>query len=172
MFGRAKNLDKTVATYAGVAIHLSAKTADDLKKEFGYSEEKSTVIMLQILTFCIINLMRTFAKQGVSVDKGRAAIESILLEAAKMLSPDKGSVQETHRALIETTGEWIKTYGKLPLGEKLSTQTGTLIWEYGKLIVSTVGKNSNDIQSILLASSRVVNVNNALDTTMLIKALK
>ncbi len=171
MFGKRKNLNKEATTYAGVALHLSAKTADDLKKEIGYTEEDSTIIMLQVLTFCILNLMRTFAQQGVSVDKGREAIELILLESAKTFAPDPAKVQDTYLTLNQTVNEWIKTYGKLPLGEKFGTQAGTLIWEYSKLMASTIGKDK-DLPVIMTFASRVVNVNNAIETNSLVKALK
>lgn len=171
MFGTKKNLNKEASTYAGVALHLSAKTADDLKKEVGYTEEDSTIIMLQVLTFCILNLMRTFAQQGVSVQKGRETIELILLEAAKTFAPDPTKVQDTYLTLNQTVNEWTKTYGKLPLGEKFGTQAGTLIWEYSKLMASTVGKDK-DITVMMAFASRVVNVNDALETNNLVKALR
>lgn len=171
MFGTKKNLNKEASTYAGVALHLSAKTADDLKKEVGYTEEDSTIIMLQVLTFCILNLMRTFAQQGVSVQKGREAIELILLEAAKTFAPDPNKVQDTYLTLNQTVNEWIKTYGKLPLGEKFGTQAGTLIWEYSKLMALTVGKDKG-LPVMMTFASRIVNVNNALETNNLIKSLK
>lgn len=171
MFGTKKNLHKEASTYAGVALHLSAKTADDLKKEVGYTEQDSTVIMLQVLTFCILNLMRTFAQQGVSIEKGREAIEIILLEAAKTFAPEPSKVQDTYTTLNQTVNEWIKTYGKLPLGDKFGTQAGTLIWEYSKLMASTVDKDK-DLPVMMTFASRVVNVNNALETSNLIKALR
>ncbi len=173
MFGKGKKLDKATAVYAGVALHLSAKTADELKKELGYTEEDSTVIMLQIITFCILNLMRVFARQNVSVDKGRNAIELILRDVAKSLAPDQASVDSVYRTINQTTEEWIRTYARLPLGEKMSTQAGTLIWEYSKLIMSTAGKNpASDPHSTLLVSSRIVNANNAIETNDLIAALR
>lgn len=171
MFGTKKNLNKEATTYAGVALYLTAKTADDLKKEIGYTEEESTVIMVQVLTFCIINLMRTFAQQGISIEKGRKAIEIILLEAAKTFAPEPSKVQDTYATLNQTVNEWIKTYGKLPLGEKLGTQAGTLIWEYSKLMASTIGKDK-DLPVMMTFASRIVNVNNALETNNLIKSLK
>lgn len=171
MFGTRKNLNKEAHTYAGVALHLSAKTADDLKKEMGYAEEDSTIVMLQVLTFCILNLMRTFAQQGVSVDKGREAIELILLDAAKTFAPDPAKVQDTYLTINHTVNEWIESYGKLPLGEKFGTQAGTLIWEYSKLMASTIGKDK-DLPVIMTFASRVVNVNNAIETNNLVKALK
>jgi hypothetical protein len=173
MFGKSKKLDKAVTIYAGVSLHLSAKTADELKKELGYSEEDSTIIMLQIITFCILNLMRTFATQGVSVDKGRNAIAQILKEVAKTLAPNTNDIESTYRAINQTTEEWIKTYARLPLGEKMSSQAGTLTWEYSKLIVSTAGKNPlTELSSTLLVSSRIVNVNDALETQELIASLR
>ncbi len=171
MFRTKKNLNKEASTYAGVALHLSAKTADDLKKEVGYTEEDSTIIMLQILTFCILNLMRTFAQQGIPVQRGREAIELILLEAAKTFAPDPTKVQDTYLTLNQTVNEWIETYGKLPLGERLGTQAGTLIWEYSKLMALTVGKDK-DLPVMMTFASRTVNVNNALETNNLIKSLK
>lgn len=173
MFGKSSKLNKSVTTYAGVSLYLSAKTADELKKELGYSEEESTMIMLQIITFCILNLMRVFAAQGVSVDKGRDAIERILKEVAKSLAPNSATAEDAYRALNQTTEEWIKTYARLPLGEKMSSQAGTLVWEYSKLIVSTAGKNpSTELNSILSVSSRIVNVNSAIETKALVSVLK
>jgi hypothetical protein len=173
MFGKSNKLSKSTTIYAGVSLHLSAKTADELRKELNYSEEESTIIMLQIVTFCILNLMRAFATQGVSVNKGRDAIERILREVAKSLAPSPTTIEDTYHAINQTTEEWIKTYAKLPLGEKMSSQADTLIWEYSKLIVSTAGKNpSTELNSMLLVSSRIVNVNNAIDTKALISVLK
>lgn len=171
MFGVKKNLNKEAFIYAGVALHLSAKTADDLKKEMSYTEQDSTVIMLQVLTFCILNLMRTFAQNGISIEKGRETIEIILLEAAKTFAPEPSKVQDTYLTLNQTVNEWIKIYGKLPLGEKLGTQAGTLIWEYSKLMASTIGKEK-DLPVMMTFASRIVNVNNALETNNLIKALR
>lgn len=173
MFGKGRKLDRAVAVYAGVALHLSAKTADELKKELGYTEEESTIIMVQIITFCILNLMRVFAQHGVTVDKGRNSIDLILRCVAKSLAPDEASVNGVYRTINQTSEEWIKTYARLPLGEKMSSQAGTLIWEYSKLIVSTAGKNpSTNLNDILLVSSRIVNANNAIETKDLIIALK
>jgi hypothetical protein len=171
MFGTKKNLNKESTIYAGIALHLSAKTADDLRKEVGYTEEDSTVIMLQVLTFCILNLMRTFAQQGVSVEKGREAIELILHEAAKTFAPDPTKVQDTYLTLNQTVNDWIQTYGKLPLGEKFGTEAGTLIWEYSKLMALTANKDK-DVSVMMTFASRIVNVNNALETSNLVKALK
>ncbi len=173
MFGKGRKQNKSASTYAGIALYLSAKTADELKRDLKHSEEESTVIMLQIITFCILNLMRTFATQGVSIDQGRDAIEKILKEVAKSLAPSPTDIEETYRTLNQTTGEWIKTYARLPLGEKMSNQTGTLIWEYSKLIVSTAGKNpSTNLNDILLVSSRIVNVNSAIETKELVSSFK
>jgi hypothetical protein len=171
MFGTKKNLNKEASVYAGVALHLSAKTADELKKELGYTEQDSTVVMLQVLTFCIINLMRTFAQKGISIEKGREPIEIILHEAAKTFTPEPNKAEDTYATLNQTANEWIKTYGKLPLGDKSGAQAGTLIWEYSKLMASTVGKDK-DLPVMMTFASRIVNVNNALETNNLIKALK
>lgn len=173
MFSRGKKVNKEANTYAGVILHLSAKTADELKKELAYSEETSTVMMVQTITFCIINLMHTFGREGISVERGREAIELILREVAKMLAPNQNEIEETYRTLNTTVHGWIKDYARLPPGEKLSNQAGTLIWEYGKLMTSTAGKDpESDIHTVLLVGARAVNVNNALETNGLVKALK
>jgi hypothetical protein len=171
MFGTKKNLSKEATMYAAIAMHLSAKTSDDLKAEIGYTEEDSKIITLQVLTFCIINLIHLFANRNIPVNKGREAIEIILLEAAKPFAPDPTKVQDTYLTLNKIVNEWIETYGKLPLGEKLGTQAGTLIWEYSKLMASTAGKD-NDVAVMMTFASRVVNVNNALETDNLVKALR
>lgn len=171
MFGTKRNLNKEATTYAAVAMHLSVKTADELKQEMGYTEEDSKIITLQVLTFCIINLIHLFADKGVLVEKGRKAIELIMMEVAKPFTPNPTKAQDTYLSLSKIVNDWIEAYGKLPLGEKHGTQAGTLIWEYGKLMASTIGKDK-DLPVMMTFASRVVNVNNALETNNLIKSLK
>lgn len=176
MFRKKPNLEEELKKYTAVLIHLSIKQAEELEKEYGLRGNEFNDVSMQIIGFCIINLMRTFRANGISPEKSRTAVDSILQNIALVLADANNDDQEAvYRNVNKTIGGLVSEYGKLPLknddpgkGEK-----GTLLWEYGKFMTFTIRKDpSSDVIVIMKCISLITNVNKVLVTDHIIKALK
>lgn len=176
MFRKKPNLEEELKKYTAILIHLSIKQSEELEKEYGLRENEFNDVSMQIIGFCIINLMRTFQANGIPSEKGRAAVDSILQNIALALADaNNGSQEAVYRNVNKTIGGLVSNYGKLPLknDDPNKGEKGTLLWEYGKYMTFTMRKDpSSDVLVIMKCISLITNINKALETNNIIKALK
>ena len=165
------NVDDEITVYSEVLLHLSASGAEEVRKTHNGTEAQSTTVMVQLIGFCIINLIREFNSEGISTDKGQDIIKSILKNVSDNLAPTHQQ-SEAFDVLRREVGQLVKDYGKLPLKHTNSDrQGGTLLWEYGKLVAETVGKES-DLMATMDSVGVITSVSKAVNTGRLTKTLQ
>ena len=181
--GKNKNTSNSTSTesrnepeaYAYTLSFLSAKVSDDLQKQIGFNDEQATEVMGLVVAFCLLMLMKRFSASGVASYKGRSTIELVTGDIFKHLSD--GDTDDTHRdAFGSHIIGIVKKYGDLPLSKKDGSKGlgGTLMWEYSKLMLQTMGKDPRtEIEGMMFVTSRLSNANKALEenTTKLVKSL-
>ena len=61
IFKKKPTMAEELNTYTMVLLQLSAKSAEELRAKYKFSEENSTLVMIQIIGFSLINLINAFA---------------------------------------------------------------------------------------------------------------
>lgn len=131
-----------VTDYAKALLVTSAAVADKLQREQRLTDSQSTSVMIEVMGFCIIMLMYRFTASHIPKPKGTEVVDDILKGVAKLQSDSKDQEQQAYVGLGQEIGVLVHKYGSMPLGtdNDKAGLGGTLMWEYGKLMTETAGK--------------------------------
>ena len=174
IFKKKPTMTDELNTYTMVLLQLSAKGAEELKAKYKFSEENSTLVMIQIIGFSLINLMRQFAASKVDPSIFRKCVSSITEGMVNIMVDDANNRPVALSFFQDEIQKLVSTYGKLPLknSDPSKGESGTLLWEYGKLVSETATGKEKDLMSTMECISVVTSVQNAVKTDKLLKAVK
>lgn len=155
--------------YAGTLLYMSAASAEKLRQSNNLTDDQGSQLMMQIIGFCLIVFARQANDSSVPSQKTKAFMEDALRIIAQRAGTD--NEEEAYRAYKSLTSEILNKYGDLPLKSDSGKQGGTLLWEYGKHMSDTMGKNK-DLEAVMNNVSVITSVSNAIDIKELVKSLR
>jgi hypothetical protein len=174
IFGRKPTITEELSAYATALLELSAKNAEELRLEYKFSNESTALVMTQIIGFSLINLRRQFAANGVDDSVfGKCAL-SITENMANIMIDDASNRPAFLSFFQDKIQILINAYSNLPLknSDQSKGKSGTLLWEYGKLMSETITGEEKDLVSILECISVITNVQDAVKTDRLLRSVK
>lgn len=174
IFKKKPTMTDELNTYTMVLLQLSAKSAEELRAKYKFSEENSTLVMIQIIGFSLINLMRQFAMRGIDASIFRKCVSNITEGMVNVMVDDATHKPAALSFFRDEIQSILSNYGNLPLknDDQSKGQKGTLVWEYGKLVSETVTGRENELMAIMECASVVSNVQSAIKTDSLLKVVK
>lgn len=174
IFNKKPTITEELNSYATLLLQLSAKSAEELRAEYKFSEEISTLVMIQIIGFSLINLMRQFSASGIDHSVFRKCASSITENMVNIMVDDINKRPAFLSFFQDKIQKLINIYGQLPLenSDRSKGESGTLLWEYGKLVSETVTGEEKDLIAILECISVITNIQNVVKTNRLLRAVK
>ena len=174
IFKRRPTITDELNTYTMVLLQLSAKSAEELRAKYKFSEETSTLVMLQIIGFSLINLMRQFAASRIDPSVFRKCVSTITEGMVNIMVDDTSNRPVALSFFQDKIQKLVSTYGQLPLknSDQSKGESGTLLWEYGKLISETATGKEKELMAIMECISVITSVQGAVKTDKLLKAVK
>lgn len=174
IFKRRPTITDELNTYTMVLLQLSAKSAEELRAKYRFSEETSTLVMLQIISFSLISLMRQFAASRIDSSTFKKCVSAITEGMVNIMVDDVSSRPAALSVFQDEIQKLISTYGKLPLknSDQSKGESGTLLWEYGKLVSETATGKEKELMAIMECISVITNVQSAIKTDKILKAVK
>lgn len=174
IFKKKPTMTDELNTYTMVLLQLSAKSAEELRAKYKFSEENSTLVMIQIIGFSLINLMRQFAMRGIDSSIFRKCVSTITEDMVNIMVDDANNRSAALSFFQDEIQKLVSTYGKLPLknNDPSKGESGTLLWEYGKLVSETVTGKEKELMATMECISVITSVQSAVKTDKLLKAVK
>lgn len=160
---------KDVDDYAGTLLYMSATAGEKLRQANNLTDDQGSQLMMQVIGFCLINLVRQASSSSVPQQNTKTFIEDTLRIIAQRAGTD--NEQEAYKAYKSSINELLGKFGDLPLKHDSGKQGGTLLWEYGKHMSETMGK-SKDLEQIMQNVSVITTVNNSLDIRLIVQSLR
>ncbi len=161
---------RDVDDYAGTLLYMSANFADRLQKENNLTDNQASQVMIQIIGFCIIVFARHTSSASIPAHKSEAFIQDTLRIVAQRAGTD--NEQEAYEAYKNIVGELLEKYGTLPLKSSSGGQAGTLLWEYSRHMSETMGRDKNNLTTIMNNTSVIGSVSKAIDIKYLVNSLR
>ena len=115
IFNKKPTITEELNSYATALLHLSAKSAEGLRVEYKFSEESSTLVMIQIIGFSLINLRRQFAANGVDDSVFGKCASNITENMANIMIDDASNRPAFLSFFQDKIQILINTYSNLPL---------------------------------------------------------
>ena len=174
IFKKKPTMADELDIYTAVLLQLSAKGAEELRAKYKFSEENSTLVMIQIIGFSLINLMRQFTASRIDPSVFRKCVSSITEGMVNIMVDDVSNRPAALSFFQDEIQKLVSTYGKLPLknSDQSKGESGTLLWEYGKLISETATGKEKELMAIMECISVITSVQGAVKTDKLLKAVK
>lgn len=162
---------KSPDAYGTILLGFIAKVTDDLRKKHHLTVVQEGDLFVQLVGFCIITLMRDFRGASIQPHKSREFISEVLRTIARVSNPE--NEQDAYTELNRVVGKLSREYGSLPSSNaNPNILKGTLLWEYTILMNKTMGKDKSDVISLAENVSVITSINEALDTTDIVKSLQ
>lgn len=174
-FAKKSGPEDEIKKYATVLGYLSVKSAQDFQKEYDLKHSEYADITVQLISFCLMNLLRKFKSNDITTEKSRGTIEEIVKHISETISDESIESNSANSELMKQIGSIVSKHGHLPLKNSDSDkgQEGTLPWEYGKLMTQSLNKDPlSDLMVIMKCTSVATNVCTAIETDELIKSLR
>lgn len=173
IFKKKPKIADELNTYTTVLLQLSAKGAEELRAKYKFPEENSTLVMIQIIGFSFINLMRQFSASRIDPSVFRKCVSSITEDIVNMMVDDASNRPEALSFFQEEIQKLVSTYGHLPVKNSDSSkgESGTLLWEYGKLVAETA-TGKEELVDIMECISVITSVQSSAKTDKLLKSVR
>ena len=160
---------KDIDDYAGTLLYMSATAAEKLRQAHNLTDNQGSQLMMQVIGFCLINLVRQADGAAVPRQNTKTFIEDTLRIVAQRAGTD--NEHDAYGAYKSSISELLDKFGDLPLKHDSGKQGGTLLWEYGKYMSETIGK-SKDLEQIMQNVSVITTVNSSIDTKLIVQSLR
>lgn len=174
IFKKKSTVQDELNVYSMTLLQLSTKSTDELMKKYNFSNEITSLITTQIVSFSLINLFKQFSYNGINIAVFKNCISIIAKDMVNIMVEDINNHPEALAFLQNEIQKLISTYAKLPLNnsDKSKGEQGTLLWEYGKLMAKTITGNEAELEAIMECISIVTSIQSAINTNKLLNAAK
>ena len=153
---------ETIKEYSAAVIYASGVSAENLRKEYEFSDETHMTVLIQFIGFSFIMLARKCASVQLAPERYQEITETVIGLLVNVVYENIDNVDNRQRAIKvikESVYKFVEVYGKLPVenDDPSKREAGTLLWEYGKLIAKTATDEEKNIWAIMTCISLMKN---------------
>lgn len=145
----------TIKEYSAAVIYTTGVSAENLKKEYEFSDEAHIVVLIQFIGLSFIMLARKCASVQLAPERYQEITETVIDHFIDVVYENINNKQKAIKVIKESIYKFVEVYGKLPIenDDPSKREVGTLLWEYGKLIAKTATDEEKNIWAIMTCIS-------------------
>ncbi len=150
---------ETIKEYSAAVIYASGVSAENLRKEYEFSDETHMTVLIQFIGFSFIMLARKCASVQLAPERYQEITETVIDHFIDVVYENINNKQKAIKVIKESIYKFVEVYGKLPIenDDPSKREAGTLLWEYGKLIAKTATDEEKNIWAIMTCISSMKN---------------